>query len=56
MRHGRAGATGIEPLKTSCLSVEYGKYLSFPPIINAETKPEVKGVLANIQSSRFVSG
>src|ERR1700693_1914105 len=34
-------------------TAEYGEYVSGPRIINAETKAEMKRVLANIQSGRF---
>jgi ketol-acid reductoisomerase len=35
-------------------TAEYGEYVSGPRIINAETKREMKRVLADIQSGRFV--
>jgi ketol-acid reductoisomerase len=34
-------------------TAEYGEYVSGPRIINAETKAEMKRVLADIQSGRF---
>ena len=34
-------------------TAEYGEYVTGPRIINAETKAEMKRVLADIQSGRF---
>jgi ketol-acid reductoisomerase len=34
-------------------TAEYGEYVSGPRIVNAETKAEMKRVLADIQSGRF---
>ena len=34
-------------------SAEYGEYISGPRIVTAETKAEMKRVLADIQSGRF---
>jgi ketol-acid reductoisomerase len=34
-------------------TAEYGEYFSGPRIVNAETKAEMKRVLADIQSGRF---
>jgi ketol-acid reductoisomerase len=34
-------------------TAEYGEYVSGPRIINAETRAEMKRVLADIQSGRF---
>jgi ketol-acid reductoisomerase len=34
-------------------TAEYGEYVSGPRIINADTKAEMKRVLADIQSGRF---
>jgi ketol-acid reductoisomerase len=35
-------------------TAEYGEYVSGPRVVNAETKAEMKRVLADIQSGRFV--
>src|SRR5262249_36107555 len=35
-------------------TAEYGEYVSGPRVVNAETKAEMKRILADIQSGRFV--
>src|SRR2546423_1426090 len=34
-------------------TAEYGEYVSGPRVVNAETKAEMKRILADIQSGRF---